>query len=156
MSRKKDIVRREPMPDWKYQSPGVSKFINGLMRKGKKSIAENILYKAFDLIRERTKGEPLPVFDKAMKNVGPVVHVKSRRVGGSTYQVPVEVRDEQQRAIAIRWIIGAAKARTEKTMYERLGAELLSASRGEGAAVRRRDEAYRMAEANRAFAHYRW
>ncbi|MBM3263781.1 MAG: 30S ribosomal protein S7 [candidate division Zixibacteria bacterium] len=156
MSRKKEIVRREPVLDWKYQSIAVSKFINGLMRKGKKSTAENIFYRAMDLIRERTKGEPLPVFDKAMKNVGPVVHVKSRRVGGSTYQVPVEVRDEQQRAIAIRWIIGAAKGRTEKTMYERLAAELLSASRGEGSAVRRRDEAYRMAEANRAFAHYRW
>lgn len=156
MSRKKEIIRREPVLDWKYQSASISKFINGLMRKGKKSIAENILYKALELIKDRTKQEPLPVFDKAMKNVGPVVHVKSRRVGGSTYQVPVEVRDEQQRAIAIRWIIGAAKARTEKTMYERLAGEMLAASRGEGSAVRRRDEAYRMAEANRAFAHYRW
>jgi small subunit ribosomal protein S7 len=156
MSRKKDVVRREPIPDWKYQSVAVAKFINGLMRRGKKSVAEHILYRALEVIKERTKQEPLPVFEKAMKTVGPVVHVKSRRVGGSTYQVPVEVREEQQRAIAIRWIINAAKARAEKTMYERLASELLAASRGEGAAVRRKEETYRMAEANRAFAHYRW
>jgi small subunit ribosomal protein S7 len=156
MSRKKEIVKRQPAPDWKYQSVTVSKFVNGLMRKGKKSVAEAIFYKALDLIAERTKQEPLPTFEKAMKTVGPVVHVKSRRVGGSTYQVPVEVKEDQQRAIAIRWIINAAKARSEKTMFEKLAGELLSASRGEGSAVRRKEETYRMAEANRAFAHYRW
>jgi small subunit ribosomal protein S7 len=156
MARRKEIVRRKPTPDWKYGNVLVAKFINGLMRKGKKTIAERIFYKAFDLIEERTQQEPLPVFEKAMKTVGPVVHVKSRRVGGSTYQVPVEVREDQQRAMAIRWIINAAKARPEKTMYERLAGEFTAASKGEGAAVRLKEDTYRMAEANRAFAHYRW
>jgi small subunit ribosomal protein S7 len=156
MARRKEIVRRLPTPDWKYNSVMAAKFINGLMRKGKKSIAESIFYQALELIEERGKQEPLPVFEKAMKTVGPSVHVKSRRVGGSTYQVPVEVRDDQRRAMAIRWIIDAAKARPEKTMYERLAGEFTAASKGEGAAVRRKEETYRMAEANRAFAHYRW
>ena len=156
MARRKEVVRRRPPPDWKYQSEQVSKFINGLMRKGKKSTAERIFYQALDLIEERTSQEPLPVFEKAMKNVGPTVYVKSRRVGGSVYQVPAEVRDDQQRAMAIRWIVQAAKARSENTMFERLANEFLAASRGEGAAVRRKEEMYRMADANRAFAHYRW
>ncbi len=156
MARRKEVVRREPEPDWKYNSVLVSKFINGLMRKGKKSIAERIFYQALDLIEERTSQEPLPVFEKAIKSVGPVVHVKSRRVGGSTYQIPVEVRGDQQRAMAIRWIIDAAKARSEKNMFECLAGEFTAASKGEGAAVRRKEETYRMAEANRAFAHYRW
>jgi len=156
MARGKDIVRREPAPDCKYNSVLVSKFINGLMRKGKKSTAERLFYKALDLIEERTGQEPLPVFEKAIKIVGPVVHVKSRRVGGSTYQVPVEVRSDQQRAMAIRWLIDAARSRSEKTMFDRLAGEFTAASRGEGAAVRRKEETYRMAEANRAFAHYRW
>ena len=156
MARRKEVVRREPEPDWKYNSVLVSKFINGLMRKGKKSIAERIFYQALDLIEERTSQEPLPVFEKAIKSVGPVVHVKSRRVGGSTYQIPVEVRGDQQRAMAIRWVIDAAKARSEKNMFECLAGEFTAASKGEGAAVRRKEETYRMAEANRAFAHYRW
>lgn len=156
MARRKDIIRREPPADWRYQSAAVSKFINGLMRKGKKSTAERVFYGAMDFIEERTKQEALPVFEKAMKNVGPVVYVRSRRVGGSTYQVPVEVREDQQRAMAIRWLINAAKARPEKTMIEKLANELIAASKGDGAAVRRKEEMYRMADANRAFAHYRW
>ena len=156
MARRKEVVRRQPEPDWKYNSVLVSKFINGLMRKGKKSIAERVFYQALDLIEERTSQEPLPVFEKAIKVVGPVVYVKSRRVGGSTYQVPVEVRDDQQRAMAIRWIIEAARARSEKNMFECLAGEFTAPAGGEGAAVRRKEETYRMAEANRAFAHYRW
>lgn len=156
MARRKEIVRRTPTPDWKYNSALVSKFINGLMREGKKSTAERIFYQALELIEERSKQEPLPIFEKAMKTVGPVVYVRSRRVGGSVYQVPSEVREDQQRAMAIRWIIQAAKARTDHTMFERLANEFLAASRGEGAAVRRKEEMYRMADANRAFAHYRW
>ncbi|MCY3773803.1 MAG: 30S ribosomal protein S7 [Gemmatimonadetes bacterium] len=156
MARRKEVVRREPEPDWKFNSVLVSKFINGLMRKGKKSVAERVFYQALDLIEERTGQEPLPVFETAIESVGPVVHVKSRRVGGSTYQVPVEVRDDQQRAMAIRWIIEAARARSEKSMYECLAGEFTAAAKGEGAAVRRKEETYRMAEANRAFAHYRW
>lgn len=156
MARRKEVVRRQPKSDWKFRSVLVSKFINGLMRKGKKSTAEHIFYRALGLIEERTKQEPLPVFEKAMKNVGPAVYVKSRRVGGSVYQVPSEVREDQQRAMAIRWIIQAAKTRTDHTMYERLANEFLAAARGEGAAVRRKEEMYRMADANRAFAHYRW
>tara|TARA_B100000029_G_C17608764_1_gene968495 strand:+ start:11942 stop:12412 length:471 start_codon:yes stop_codon:yes gene_type:complete len=156
MARRKDVVKREPAADWKYNSVLVSKFINGLMRQGKKSTAERIFYKALDLIKEQSSQEPLPVFEKAIKVVRPVVHVKSRRVGGSTYQVPVEVRDDQQRAMAIRWIIEAARSRSEKNMYECLAGEFTAAARGEGAAVRRKEETYKMAEANRAFAHYRW
>ena len=156
MARRKDVVKREPAADWKYNSVLVSKFINGLMRQGKKSTAERIFYKALDLIEEQSSQEPLPGFEKAIKVVRPVVHVKSRRVGGSTYQVPVEVRDDQQRAMAIRWIIEAARSRSEKNMYECLAGEFTAAARGEGAAVRRKEETYKMAEANRAFAHYRW
>ena len=156
MARRKEVVRREPEPDWKYDSVLVSKFINGLMRKGKKSIAERVFYQALELIKERTSEEPLPVFEKAIKIVGPVVYVKSRRVGGSTYQVPVEVRADQQRAMAIRWLIEAARGRSEKNMFECLAGEFTAAAKGEGAAVRRKEETYRMAEANRAFAHYRW
>ena len=156
MARRKDVVKREPAADWKYNSVLVSKFINGLMRQGKKSTAERIFYKALDLIEEQSSQEPLPVFEKAIKVVRPVVHVKSRRVGGSTYQVPVEVRDDQQRAMAIRWFIEAARSRSEKNMYECLAGEFTAAARGEGAAVRRKEETYKMAEANRAFAHYRW
>lgn len=156
MSRRKEVVRREPLPEWKYHSTLAAKFINGLMRKGKKSVAESIFYRALDIVEKRTNQDPLPVFEKAMRNVGPVVHVKSRRVGGATYQVPVEVREDQQRAMAIRWLIEAAKSRPDKTMYERLANEFLAASKGEGAAVKRREDTYRMADANRAFAHYRW
>ena len=137
MARRKDVVKREPAADWKYNSVLVSKFINGLMRQGKKSTAERIFYKALDLIEEQSSQEPLPVFEKAIKVVRPVVHVKSRRVGGSTYQVPVEVRDDQQRAMAFRWIIEAARSRSEKIMYECLAGEFTAAARGEGAAVRR-------------------
>lgn len=156
MPRRKEVVRRIPDPDWRFESRLVSKFINSLMIQGKKSTAETIFYKAMDLIEERAKQEPLPVFEKAMKNVGPIVMVRSRRVGGSVYQVPSEVRDDQQRAFAIRWLIIAARARTENTMIERLANELIAASKAEGAAVRRKEETYRMADANRAFAHYRW
>lgn len=156
MPRRREVIRREPLSDWKYRSPLVAKFINGLMRKGKKSTAELIFYRALNLIEKRTNQDPLPVFEKAIRNVGPIVHVKSRRVGGATYQVPVEVREDQQRALAIRWLIEAAKTRPDHTMYERLANEFLAAAKGEGAAVKRREDTYRMAEANRAFAHYRW
>ncbi|MBI4551219.1 MAG: 30S ribosomal protein S7 [Candidatus Latescibacteria bacterium] len=156
MSRRKEIVRRVSLPDWRYRSPLVTKFINGLMRKGKKSTAEGIFYRALTIIEKRTNQDPLPVFEKAMRNVGPAVMVKSRRVGGATYQVPVEVRDDQQRAMAIRWLIEAAKGRPDHTIQERLANELLAAAKGEGAAVKRREDTYRMADANRAFSHYRW
>lgn len=156
MPRRKEVVRRSPPPDWKFESKLVSKFINGMMVQGKKSIAERIFYKAMEMIADSAQQEPLPVFEKAMKNVGPAVMVRSRRVGGSVYQVPSEVGQYQQRAIAIRWLLLAARGRSENTMIERLANELLAASKGEGAAVRRKEETYRMADANRAFAHYRW
>jgi len=134
----------------------VAKFINGLMLKGKKSVAEHICYGSFDLIQEKTNQTPLDVFKKAVKNVMPAIEVKSRRVGGSTYQVPVEVRSERKLALAMRWLIGYARQRGEKTMQERLASELLEAAGHRGAAVKKREDTHKMAEANKAFAHYRW
>lgn len=156
MSRKRVITKREILPDPKYNSQIVAKFINALMRKGKKSVAQSILYGALDLIRQRSKDEPLAVFQKAVHNVKPVVEVKSRRVGGSTYQVPTEVKPSRSQALGMRWIISFSKARGEKSMAGRLAGELLDAAAGRGASVKKREDTHKMAEANKAFAHYRW
>lgn len=144
------------MPDPKYNSKLVAKFINHVMRKGKKSLAERIVYGAFDLINQRTGKDPLEVFHQALENVRPIVEVKSRRVGGATYQVPVEVRPDRQNTLAMRWIVAYAKLRSERTMIQKLAGELLDAAQNRGGAVKKREDTHRMAEANKAFAHYRW
>ena len=144
------------MPDPKYKSKLVAKFINCLMKCGKKSVAESILYDAFGIIERRTEEPPLKVFERAMGNVKPRIEVKSRRVGGSTYQVPVEVRATRQAALGIRWLIFFARKRSEKNMSARLAAELIDAANQRGAAIKRREDTHKMAEANKAFAHYRW
>ncbi len=156
MPRRREVAKRVILPDPKYHDRLVAKFINGLMLDGKKSTAEQIVYGAFDLIKARTGDEPVEVFKKAIENVRPSVEVKSRRVGGSTYQVPVEVRSERRNALAIRWIVGYARGRGEKTMQERLAAEFMDAAGSRGSAVKKREDTHRMAEANKAFAHYRW
>ncbi len=156
MPRRREVAKREVLPDPKYNSRLVAKFINNIMRKGKKSVAERILYGAFDLIERRSKQDPLEVFHKAMDHVRPIIEVKSRRVGGATYQVPVEVRSDRRDALAMRWIISYAKNRSEKTMMDKLAGELLDASQNRGGAVKKREDTHRMAEANKAFAHYRW
>jgi small subunit ribosomal protein S7 len=156
MSRRKRIIKRLPPPDPKFGSMQVAAFVNGLLRRGKRSIAEKIFYGALDIIEEKVKTNPLEVFEKAMRNVEPVVEVKSRRVGGSTYQVPVEVKSNRRQALAIRWIIGYSKARGEKTMAQRLAGEFMAASKGEGGSIKKREDTHRMAEANKAFAHFRW
>jgi small subunit ribosomal protein S7 len=156
MSRKKRIVKREILPDPKYHDILVAKFINNLLRRGKKSVAEGILYHALDMVEEKTKESGLDGFYKAVRNVQPTLEVKSRRVGGSTYQVPVEVRTSRREALAIRWLISYAKARTEKTMADKLAGEFLSAIKGEGGAIKKREDTHKMAEANKAFAHFRW
>lgn len=156
MPRRREVPKRKIIPDPKYQSELVTKFINGLMRKGKKGVAEQILYGAFDLIIERSKEDPVKVFEKALTNAKPVVEVKSRRVGGSTYQVPIEIRPSRRSALAMRWLIGFAQKRGEKTMRERLAGELLDAANMRGATIKKREDTHRMAEANKAFSHYRW
>jgi len=156
MSRKRVTARRDMRPDPRYNSLLAAKFVNNLMKKGKKSIAQSILYGAFDIVEGKSKEEPLSVFKKAVENVKPRVEVKSRRVGGSTYQVPTEVRSSRSQALSIRWIISFAKARGEKTMAAKLAGELLDAANKRGAAVKKREDTHRMAEANKAFAHYRW
>ena len=156
MPRRRKISKREILPDPKYNSSLVTKFINNLMRKGKRSVAESILYNAIDYIEERTGQEGLEVFKKAVDNVKPFVEVKSRRVGGATYQVPVEIRQNRRLALSIRWLISFAKARPEKTMAERLSMELEVASKTQGASIKKREDTHKMAEANKAFAHYRW
>jgi small subunit ribosomal protein S7 len=156
MPRKREIAKRDIVPDPKYDSQTVAKFINCLMKKGKKSVAQSMLYEALDVIKEKTKQDPLPLFTKAVNNVRPVVEVKSRRVGGSTYQVPTEVRASRSQALSIRWIIGFAKARGEKSMAAKLAGELMDAAAGRGAAMKKKEDTHRMAEANKAFAHYRW
>ena len=156
MPRRKRVITREVLPDPKYKSVVVTKFINGLMRRGKKSNAEQIFYRAIVTIEEKTKGKGLDVFKKALDNVKPILEVKSRRVGGATYQVPVEVSDSRRQALAIRWIIGFAKQRNEKTMHERLASELIAASNKEGSSIKKREDTHKMAEANKAFAHFRW
>lgn len=156
MSRRRRTFHRESLPDPKYGSLEVAAFINGLLRRGKRSTAESILYGALDLIEERAKSDPLEIFIKAMKNVEPIVEVKSRRVGGSTYQVPIEVRPSRRQALAIRWLIGYASSRGEKTMAQKLASEFMAAAKGEGSAIKKREDTHKMAEANRAFAHFRW
>jgi small subunit ribosomal protein S7 len=156
MSRRHSAEKREIIPDAKFGDVVLTKFMNSIMYDGKKSAAEAIVYGAFELIEGKTRQEPLPVFRAALENVAPAIEVRSRRVGGATYQVPVEVRPERRQALAIRWIITAARARNDKTMVDRLSAELLDASNNRGNAVKKREDTHRMAEANRAFSHYRW
>ncbi|MDH3997932.1 MAG: 30S ribosomal protein S7 [Desulfuromonadales bacterium] len=156
MPRRREVAKRVILPDPKFHDRLVAKFVNGLMLDGKKSTAEAIVYGSFDIIKERTGDDPVEVFKKALDNVRPVVEVKSRRVGGSTYQVPVEVRNERRAALAIRWVISYARGRGEKTMQERLASEFLDAANNRGASVKKREDTHRMAEANKAFAHYRW
>jgi small subunit ribosomal protein S7 len=156
MPRRREVPKRHIIPDPKYKDKLVSKFTNTLMFDGGKAVAEGILYGAFDVIGERFKEDPLEVFRKALDNVKPKLEVKSRRVGGATYQVPVEVRPERRVALAMRWIVINARARGEKTMRERLAGEFLDASQGRGNAVKKKDDTHKMAEANKAFAHYRW
>ena len=156
MPRRGTITRRVPVPDAKYNSELVSRFINKIMERGKKGLAERIMYGALTNIQARTGREPLEVFEQAVYNVTPVLEVKPRRVGGATYQVPVEVRPERRTALAMRWLILYSRARKEKTMAERLAAELILASKGEGETIKKKEDTHRMAEANRAFAHYRW
>ena len=156
MPRRRLVPKREVLLDPKYQNQTVAKFINHVMVSGKKSVAERIVYGALSRIEERDRSDPVDVFEKALEAVAPVVEVKSRRVGGATYQVPVEVRPSRRQALAMRWLVESARSRGEKSMALRLAGELMDASAGRGAAVRRREETHRMAEANRAFSHYRW
>ena len=156
MARRRRAERREINPDAKYGDLIVAKFMNCLMYEGKKSVAESIVYGAFDTIQQKTKQDPLQMFHEALRNVAPALEVRSRRVGGATYQVPVEVRQDRSRALAIRWIINAARARNEPTMTGRLSGELLDAANNRGSAVKKREDTHKMADANRAFSHYRW
>ena len=156
MPRRRRVPKRQVLPDPVYQSTTVTKFINGLMRRGKRSIAEKIFYSAMDIIEEKTGDKGIDVFEKALDNIKPVLEVRSRRVGGATYQVPVEIRPNRRQALAFRWVIGFSKDRSEKTMSERLASELIAASKNEGASIKKKDDTHRMAEANKAFAHFRW
>jgi small subunit ribosomal protein S7 len=156
MSRRRAAERRETLPDPKYGNTLLARFINMVMKSGKKSVAERIIYGALDQIQQRGKGDPVEVLDKALDNVRPVVEVKSRRVGGATYQVPVEVRPVRRNTLAMRWVIDAARARGEKTMALRLAGELMDAAESRGSAVKKKEDTHRMADANKAFAHYRW
>lgn len=156
MARKTVVDKREILPDSKYNSKLVSKFINTIMKSGKKAVAERICYGAFDIIKEKTGGDPLKVFKTALENVKPVVEVKSRRVGGATYQVPVDIRPQRRVTLAYRWILGFSKERAGKSMREKLAAELIDAFNKTGASIKKREDTHKMAEANKAFAHYRW
>jgi small subunit ribosomal protein S7 len=156
MPRRRDVPKRTHPPDPIYHEPLVTQFINRLMKDGKKSLAERIFYQAMDIIKERVGEEPLAVFKRAVENIKPTLEVKSRRVGGATYQIPVEVRPERRTTLAIRWIILNARERGEKTMQERLAAELIDASNKTGLSWKKREDTHKMAEANKAFAHYRW
>jgi small subunit ribosomal protein S7 len=156
MSRRHAAEKREVLPDAKFGDLIVTKFMNSIMREGKKSVAEKIVYGAFESIQKRTGKDPLELFHEALENVRPSVEVRSRRVGGATYQVPVEVRAVRALALAIRWVVEMARKRSEKTMTDRLAAELLEASQNRGAAIKKREDTHRMAEANKAFSHYRW
>jgi small subunit ribosomal protein S7 len=156
MPRRATIVKREILPDPVYNSKLVTKFINSVMHSGKKTVAEQIFYGALKMIEERTGDDPLKIFKRAMDNAKPQVEVKSRRVGGSTYQVPIEVSSDRQQSLAIRWLIGYANQRHEKTMTAKLAGEFLDAANNRGGTVKKRDDTHRMAEANKAFAHYRW
>ncbi len=156
MSRRHRAEKREINPDPKFGDMVVTKFMNAIMLDGKKSVAETIVYGALDQIETKAKSKPLELFHQALENVAPHVEVRSRRVGGATYQVPVDVRPERRQALAIRWLIGAARGRNETTMVDRLSGELMDAANNRGSAVKKREETHRMAEANRAFSHYRW
>ena len=156
MPRRREVPKRIIAPDPKYKNTLVSKFINGLMREGKKSTSRRIFYHAMEIVERRSKEEPVKVFEQAMENIKPVLEVRSRRVGGATYQVPVEVRTDRRQALAIRWLVGFSKKRGEKSMAQRLAGELLDAYNRRGAAFKKKEDTHRMAEANKAFAHYRW
>ena len=156
MSRRHSAEKREINPDPKFGDLVVTKFMNAVMYDGKKSVAETIVYSALDQVQSKTKQEPIAVFHQALENVAPHIEVKSRRVGGATYQVPIDVRPERRQALAIRWLIAAARNRNETTMVDRLSGELMDAANNRGTAVKKREDTHRMAEANRAFAHYRW
>ena len=156
MPRKGHVPKREVLPDPVYGDKRVTKLVNNIMLDGKKGLAQRIVYGAFDLIQERSGEEPLEVFNKALENIMPQLEVKARRVGGSNYQVPIEVRPDRRQTLALRWLVAAARARSERTMKERLAGELLDALNSTGAAYRKKEEMHRMADANRAFAHYRW
>ena len=156
MSRRKSAEQRTVLPDPKYKSVLVTKFINGLMQRGKKSVAEKIFYTALDSVESKTKKSSLEIFEKAIENVKPILEVRSRRVGGATYQIPVEVRFNRKQALALRWIIAFAKARPGKSMAEKLADELIAASNKEGSSMKKREDTHKMAEANKAFAHFRW
>lgn len=156
MPRRREVSKREITPDPKYGSKMAARFINNLLRKGKKSTAERIFYGAIDIIADKTKEDPLKVFEKALEQAKPMVEVKSRRVGGSTYQVPVEIRPDRRNALSIRWLINYAQGRSEKGMQAKLAGELMDAANGRGSSVKKREDTHRMAEANKAFAHYRW
>ena len=156
MSRRHRAEKREVLPDAKFGDIVLTKFMNTLMERGKKSVAERVVYGALDEIEAKLKQDPVPAFHEALENVKPAVEVRSRRVGGATYQVPVEVRPDRRKALAIRWLVNAARKRGENTMTEKLAAELLDASSNRGSAVKKREDTHKMAEANRAFSHYRW
>ena len=156
MSRRQKAIKRPVLPDARYDSQTVSKFINTLMLRGKKSIAERLFYGAMDIVESRTGQPGVNVFKQALQNLKPVVEVKSRRVGGATYQVPIEVRPERRTALAMRWLMQYSRERNEKSMSEKLAAEVIAASKGEGNAIKKKEDTHRMAEANKAFAHYRW
>jgi len=156
MPRRREVPKRETLPDPIYSSTLVTKFVNCMMVQGKKSVAEHIFYGALDMIKDRTKEDPVKIFKKGLEAVKPVLEVKSRRVGGATYQVPVEVMSDRRTSLAIRWIISNARSRGEKTMREKLAAEILDASNNRGGAIKKKEDTHRMAEANKAFAHYRW
>ncbi len=156
MPRRREVEKRDILPDPKYSNKLVARFINSLLKRGKKSVAESILYGAFDIIEKRVKEQPVEFFEKAVNNVKPVIEVKSRRVGGSTYQVPTEVVPARRTALAIRWLITNAQERTEKTMREKLAAELIDAANNRGGAIKKREAVHKMAEANKAFAHYKF
>ena len=156
MSRRRAQIKRQVEVDPIYGTKVITKFINSLMIDGKKTVAEKIVYKTFDIIKEKTKQDPLDIFNEAIKNVRPNLEVKSRRVGGATYQVPVEVRSDRGQALAIRWLIESSKKRADKTMQERLSKEFLEASTNKGSAIKKKEDVHKMAEANKAFAHFRW
>jgi len=156
MPRRRRVPKRKVLPDPVYHKEVVTKFINGLMQMGKRSVAEDIFYTAMDIIENKSDDKAIEVFEKALENVKPVLEVRSRRVGGATYQVPVEIRANRRQALSFRWLIGFSKNRPEKTMGERLAAELMAAAKNEGTTIKKKEDTHRMAEANKAFAHFRW
>jgi small subunit ribosomal protein S7 len=156
MPRRREVPKRKINPDPKYRDRLVAKFVNSLMRRGKRAVAQRIFYRAMDVIEQRTHDDPMKTFKKAMENVKPVLEVKARRVGGATYQVPVEIRPQRRTALGMRWLINYSADRGEKTMMERLAAEMIDAANNRGLSIKKREDTHKMAEANKAFAHYRW